>query len=129
GYDSALETHNAAASIPGSRRARIDQLRSDIRDQAHEVNSWKARTGAAFGGAIFALLIAGGAAYDLARDNLAPWLFLGLDRRTLILAMAGLGSASLILLALGVLMLRPRTLVKQAELEDLEREYESLLDS
>ncbi|HMG36712.1 MAG TPA: hypothetical protein VKM94_22440 [Blastocatellia bacterium] len=116
-------------SEAGSHRDRIDELRSIIRDQAYELNSLKAKTGAAFGGAVFALLLASCAAYDLIRGNLAPWLFLGLDRQFLILALAGLGLVSLALLAVGVLKLRPGAIQKQAELEELEREYETLLDS
>jgi hypothetical protein len=106
---------------------RIRALRIQIQELAGEVNSHKAKTGAAFGGAVFLVLLCVGAAYDLARGNVAPWLMLGLDRQVLTLIAWATGAVALTMMVLGLLKLLPESRRQEARLAELEREYDALL--
>jgi hypothetical protein len=108
--------------------ARLGSLRSQIEDLAHEVNTRKAKLGAALGGSVFLLLLSAGAAYDLARDNLVPWSMIGLDRQLLTWIAAASGLTSITLLVLGLVKLLPESHQREDRLAELEREYGDLLE-
>ena len=103
-------------------------IRSQIRDLASEVNSYKARAGGAFGASLFLILLSAGAGYDLAAGRMTPWLALGLDQVQLIGIAATLGFAGLVLVFLGAFKLRPAARRVEARLAQIEREYDELLD-
>jgi hypothetical protein len=109
-------------------RDQRERLRTGIRDLADEVNSRKARAGGAVGGGVFLLLLSGIAGYDLIRGNLAVWLAIGLSRQTLLLSGVVLGLTGFLLLAVGLLRLRPAARREEERLAALEHEYDSVAD-
>jgi hypothetical protein len=104
---------------------RLVELGASIRDLADDLNRHKARTGAMIGGAVFLLLLGGGAAYDIVRGNFRPWLFLGLDKVTLEV-LAGCFIFTALLLIVVALRLRPGDRKRELILNRLEREYDEL---
>jgi len=121
-------TNTSSPDSVSTLEERRRDLRNQISDLSSEVNTQKAKAGAALGGAAFLVLLSLGASYDLARDNLAPWLMLGLDRQLLKLIALATGVAAMLLLLAGLWKLLPESRRREARLADLEREYDDLID-
>jgi hypothetical protein len=103
-------------------------LRSSIRDLGHDIDVYKAKTGAALGGGVFLLLLAAGAAYDLITGNGTAWLALGIARQTLISILVALAGTAIILLGLALVRLRRRDTSLEIKLDLMEQEYAELLE-
>jgi len=108
--------------------AQLEKLRSSINDLGHQVDSYKIKTAAALGGGVFLLLLAAGAAYDLAAHKSASWLMLGVTRGTLTWIAYGLGSCSIILVFLAIVRIRRRDTNLDVRLDQMEREYAEMLE-
>jgi len=108
--------------------AHLVTLRSSISDLGHDIDLYKAKTGAALGGGVFLLLLAAGAAYDLISGNGKAWLALGIARQTLISILVGLAGVATILLGLALVRLKRRDTGLEIKLERMEQEYAELLE-
>ena len=108
--------------------AQLKKMRSSIIDLGYQVDSYKAKTGAALGGGVFLLLLAAGAAYDLVAGNVGMWLTLGATRETLVWITCGLGAGATILLVFGFRRVRRSEISAKARLEKMEQEYAELLE-
>lgn len=80
------------------------------------------------GGAVFLLMLAAGAAYDLLTGNTALSVALGVARETLTGIALGCGLAGLALLAHAVVQSRRSDQSRDTELAGLEQEYADLLE-
>lgn len=107
---------------------RARDLRARISDVAQEIDAHKAKTGAAMGGAVFLLLLAFGAGYDLVSGKIHLWSTFGFTRSTLQWLAAALAASSLLLFGLAALSERRRDRDKEALLDDLEQELAELLE-
>lgn len=110
-----------------STEDRARDLRARISDVAQEIDTHKAKTGAAMGGAVFLFLLALGAGYDLFSGKIHLWSTFGITRSTLQYLAAGLAASSLLLFVLARFIERRRDRDKEALLEDLEQELAELL--
>ena len=81
------------------------------------------------GGAVFLLMLAAGAAYDLITGNTALSVALGVTRETLTVIALGCGLGGLALLAHALVRSRRADQARAAELAVLEEEYADLLDA
>jgi hypothetical protein len=108
--------------------AQLIDLRSTISDLAHQIDSYKMKTGAALGGGLFVLLLAAGAAYDLIAGKAASWSMVGVTRQTLIAIAIGLTVGAILLLAIGLVLVRRRDAGLDIKLDRIEREYAELLE-
>jgi hypothetical protein len=108
--------------------ARIKQLRLKIDELGFEIDAYKNKTAAAMGGGIFLLLLASGALYDLAIGNASIQLALGLTRDQFYLLAFALAASSIALLLAGVIRQQKRDRVREAKLDELERELAALLE-
>ena len=118
-------------SDPGTvepRDAQLDKLRSSINDLGHEVDSYKSKTAAALGGGVFLLLLAVGAAYDLAVQKSASWLMLGVTRETLSWIAYGFGGLAILLVVLALVRIKRRDSNLDVRLDKLEQEYAEILE-
>ncbi|MEK6285514.1 MAG: hypothetical protein AABO57_07220 [Acidobacteriota bacterium] len=108
--------------------ARLKNLRLGISDLGQQVDSYKAKTAAALGGGVFLLLLAAGAAYDLALRRGGARLTLGVTRETLIWIVSVVGGAAIALLLLAFVRVRRRDIELDARLDQMEQEYAELLE-
>ena len=108
--------------------AHLVTLRSSISDLGHDIDLYKAKTGAALGGGVFLLLLAAGAAYDLITGNSTAWLALGITRQTLTSILVGLAGVAIILLGLALVRLKRRDTSLEMKLDRMEQEYAELLE-
>jgi membrane protein implicated in regulation of membrane protease activity len=108
--------------------AHLVTLRSSISDLGHDIDLYKAKTGAALGGGVFLLLLAAGAAYDLITGNRNAWLMLGITRETLISILVALAGVATILLGLAFVRLKRRDTSLEIKLDRMEQEYAELLE-
>lgn len=108
--------------------AHLVRLRSSISDLGHDIDLYKAKTGAALGGGVFLLLLAAGAAYDLITGKGTAWLALGIARQTLISIVVGFAGVAIILLGIALVRLKQRDTSLEIELDRMEQEYAELLD-
>jgi hypothetical protein len=108
--------------------AHLVTLRSSISDLGHDIDLYKAKTGAALGGGLFLLLLAAGAAYDLITGNRNAWLMLGITRETLISILVALAGVATILLGLAFVRLKRRDTSLEIKLDRMEQEYAELLE-
>jgi membrane protein implicated in regulation of membrane protease activity len=108
--------------------AHLVTLRSSISDLGHDIDLYKAKTGAALGGGVFLLLLAAGAAYDLITGNRNAWLMLGITRETLISILVALAGVATILLGLAFVRLKRRDTRLEIKLDRMEQEYAELLE-
>ena len=108
--------------------AHLVTLRSSISDLGHDIDLYKAKTGAALGGGVFLLLLAAGAAYDLITSNSTAWLALGITRQTLTSILVGLAGVAIILLGLALVRLTRRDTSLEIKLDRMEQEYAELLE-
>jgi membrane protein implicated in regulation of membrane protease activity len=108
--------------------AHLVTLRSSISDLGHDIDLYKAKTGAALGGGVFLLLLAAGAAYDLITGNSTAWLALGITRQTLTSILVALAGVAIILLGLALIRLKRRDTKLEIKLDRMEQEYAELLE-
>jgi len=106
----------------------LERIRSSISDLGYQVDSYKTKTAASLGAGVFLLLLAAGAAYDLAAGKVGMWLTLGVTRETLVWITSGLGAAATILLVFGFRRVRRSEISAKARLEQMEQEYADLLE-
>lgn len=115
-----------------SEAREIDQhmnaMRSRISDLGHEIDSRKAAVARSMGGAVFLLILAAGAAYDLVTRNTTLSVALGVTRETLTGIALGCGLAALALLAHAIVRAKFSDQSRDAELAGLEEEYADLLE-
>jgi hypothetical protein len=107
---------------------RLARLRSEISDEGHALDAYKAKTAAAMGGGCFLFLLAMLAIYDLYAGKTGVWLSVGITRDLLTWVGGALAAVSLALLALALLRQRRRDRTREARLAELELEYADLLD-
>ena len=103
-------------------------LKSRITEIGAEVDSYKARGAAALGGAVFALLMAAGAAYDIVAKKSSLWRTVGLSREGLHWLAGLFAIAGVAMLVIGVARTRRRDLARDAKLAELEEEMADLSD-
>ncbi|HLG16497.1 MAG TPA: hypothetical protein VJH03_18620 [Blastocatellia bacterium] len=109
---------------------RLTKLRSRISDIGQQIDSQRAKTGAALGGGVFLLLLAVGGFYEAVWGQPAFWSELGITAIqfrwiTVALFVVGFGA-----LAVGAARVVRRGRNRyDVELEDLQRELERLTDS
>jgi hypothetical protein len=108
--------------------AHLIRLRSSISDLGHDIDLYKAKTGAALGGGVFLLLLAAGAAYDLITGNGTAWLALGIAQQTLTSILIGLAGVAIILLGIALVRLKRRDTTLEMKLDRMEQEYAELLE-
>lgn len=107
---------------------RLTELGARISDLGHEIDARKATVARSMGGAVFLLMLAVGAAYDLMTHNAALLVVLGVTRETLTWIAFGCGLAGLALLAHALAWSRLGDQTRDAELARLEQDYAELLD-
>jgi len=108
--------------------AQLKNLRSSISDLGNQVDSYKTKTAAAFGAAVFLLFLAAGAAYDLVAQKGGVWLILGVTRETLVWIASALMVSATILLMFGFRRVKLSDAGVRAKLDLMEREYSELLE-
>ena len=109
-----------------SSEAEIRALRESISDVGHQIDSHKTKVAGALGGAVFTLLLALGAFYDLAAGKSGVWLTLGITRENLVWIAIALALGSLLLFAKGFVMVRGRNRQLVETLDRMERDYADL---
>jgi hypothetical protein len=114
---------------PGSIENRQRDLRSRISEAGQQIDSYKAKTAALLGGGVFLLLLALGAAYDLAAGKAGVWLAFGITKNAFYWIAGGLAVGSLVLLGLGCRREHRRDRRREAGLAELEQELADLLES
>ena len=107
--------------------ARLNELRTRIRDAGQEIDEYKATTGMAMGGGVFLGLLAAGAGYDLIFGKTGIWLGIGLSHSMLTWLACVFGGASVTMLLTGWLRQRSSARAREATLADLELEFARLL--
>lgn len=107
---------------------RLNETRSRISDLGYEIDARKAAVARSMGGAVFLLILAAGAAYDLVTRNAALSIALGVTRETLLRIALCCGLGGLALLAHAVVRSRFSDQSRDAELATLEQAYADLLD-
>ena len=107
---------------------RLNQTRSRISDLGCEIDARKAAVARSMGGAVFLLMLAAGAAYDLVTHNAALSIALGVTRETLLRIALCCGLGGLALLVHAFVRSRFSDQSRDAELATLEHAYAELLD-
>ena len=107
---------------------RLNETRSRISDLGHEIDVRKATVARSMGGAVFLLMLAAGAAYDLITHNAALSVVLGVTRETLSRIALCCGLAGLVLLAHAIVRSRFSDQSRDAELARLEQDYADQMD-
>lgn len=125
-HSSSQETTHQSDSLAVDRQ--LTELGSRIRDLGHEIDVRKATVARSMGGAVFLLVLALGAAYDLVTHNAALLVVLSVTRETLIRIAFGCGLVGLALLAHALVRSRLGDQTRDAELARLEQDYTELLD-
>jgi membrane protein implicated in regulation of membrane protease activity len=113
---------------PESTDAELINLRSSISDLAHQIDVYKAKSGAALGGGVFILLLAAGAAYDLVSGKAGAWSMLGVTHQTLLAIAVVLSVGAILLLTIGLLRAKRRDASLDVKLDQMEQEYAELLE-
>jgi hypothetical protein len=108
---------------------RVAALQAAIRDLGEKVDSYKARTAAALGGGVFALLLALGGAYDLARGNAAVWGAIGLTEAQVRWLTIGLALVGGLLLVTSFIRRRNYDTTPETRLEEMEVELAEMLSN
>ena len=126
-------SHSSSQAIPQHSEPlavdrQLTELGSRISDLGYEIDSRKATVARSMGGAVFLLMLALGAAYDLVTHNAALMVVLGVTRETLIRIAFACGLAGLALLAHALVWPRLGDQTRDAELARLEQDYTELLD-
>jgi hypothetical protein len=93
------------------------------------MDSRKAVVARSMGAAVFLLMIAAGAAYDLVTRNTAVSIALGVTHETLTRIALGCGIGGVVLLAHGFVRSRLSDQSREVELAALEEEYAELLEA
>jgi len=106
----------------------LKETRSRIRDLGHEIDARKGTVARSMGGAVFFLLLAAGAAYDLITHNTALSVALGVTREKLSRIALGFSLVGLALLTHAVVRSRFSDRTRDAELARLEQDYADQLD-
>lgn len=106
----------------------MDELRLLIKEAGNQTDLDKAKTAGALGAAVFSLMLALGAAYDLATGNPSLQIALGVSKNMLIVITVALGLSSLVLFAIAAMRERRRNGEQAAKLDELEEELAQLLD-
>ena len=125
-HSSRQESTHQSESLAVDRQ--LTELGSRISDLGHEIDSRKAMVARSMGGAVFLLMLALGAAYDLVTHNAALLVILGVTREALIWIAFGCGLAGLALLAHALVWSKLGDQTRDAELARLEQDYTELLD-
>jgi hypothetical protein len=107
---------------------RLNETRSRINDLGHEIDARKAAVARSMGGAVFLLMLAAGATYDLVTRNYSLSIALGVTGETLLRIALCCGLAGIALMAHAIVRLRLRDRLRDAELAELEEAYADLLD-
>jgi hypothetical protein len=107
---------------------RLNETRSRISDLGYEIDARKAAVARSMGGAVFLLMLAAGAAYDLVTRNAALSIALGVTRETLLRMALGCGLGGLALLAYAIVRSKFSDRSRDAELAMLADAYADLLD-
>ncbi|MEW6127044.1 MAG: hypothetical protein AB1757_08395 [Acidobacteriota bacterium] len=105
----------------------IAELRNQISELALQVDAFKARKGGAVGGAIFLLLLAAIATYDLLNGKTGVWLSVGITPALLQFLAVAFAVIGFALLAYAWISERRRGELPEAKLAKLEDELERLL--
>lgn len=106
---------------------RIVTLQESIRDLGEKVDSEKAKSAAALGGGVFALLLAAGGAYDLATGNAGVWAAVGLSVNQVYWLTIGLAVLSVLLLATAFVLHRNYDSSRETRLAQMEVELSELI--
>lgn len=107
---------------------RLNETRSRINDLGHEIDARKAAVARSMGGAVFLLMLAAGATYDLVTRNYSLSIALGVTGETLLRIALCCGLAGIALMAHAIVRSRLRDRLRDAELAELEEAYADLLD-
>ena len=107
---------------------RITELKSEIRELGGRVDSNKARTAGAMGGAVFLLLLGVGGGYDLVNGNHSISVAVGVSQALFKWVVILLGSSGLFLLAVAFLRESKRDRSVESRLAELEEELADLLE-
>ena len=105
---------------------RRSSLESRIKELGAEADSYKAGSAAAFGGAVFLLLIAAGAAYDIITRKASLWRAVGVSREGLHWLAGLFVVAGAALLGLGIVRTRRGDPARDETLARLEEELANL---
>lgn len=105
----------------------IAELRNQISDLAMQVDAYKARKGGAAGGAVFLLLLAVMAGYDLMNGKAGLWAMVGITAELLKFLVVAFVVVGLVLLAFVWFSGRRRGNLPEMKLAELEDELERLL--
>jgi hypothetical protein len=122
-----VETNQECPPLP-IKTTRAHQTRSRINDLGHEIDARKAAVARSMGGAVFLLMLAAGATYDLVTRNYSLSIALGVTGETLLRIALCCGLAGIALMAHAIVRLRLRDRLRDAELAELEEAYADLLD-
>lgn len=106
----------------------MSELRSRINEMGDEADLQRAKTAAALGGGVFALLLALGGIYDLATGNASVRIALNVSREVFTVINIALAVLAVALLALALIRERSRNRLREEELDALEEEFARLLD-
>jgi hypothetical protein len=126
-----LDSQNQSETAPdesSSTEKQITEVRSRISDLGFEMDAEKAGLGMAMGAGVFLILLAALAIYDLLTGKAGVWVAIGITRDTLNLAAYGCGGVGIALIAYALIRRLRRDRKREAELDELEREYSRLLD-
>lgn len=107
---------------------RLNETRSRISDLGHEIDARKAAVARSMGGAVFLLMLAAGATYDLVTHNSALSIALGVTGETLLRIALCCGLAGFALMAHAIVRSRFRDRLQDVELAELEEAYADLVD-
>jgi hypothetical protein len=105
---------------------RIALLKSQIQELGEQIDSYKAKTAGALGGAVFTLLLAAGGVYDLLNGKTSLWSGIGISKELFKWLVPGLAACSLALFALAWVRESKRDRGLNSTLEDLEEELAEL---
>ena len=108
--------------------ARISELKSQVRELGDAVDSYKARTAGAMGGAVFLLLLGVGGAYDLLNGNQSISTTIGVTQNLFKWVTIILGSTGLVLLLVALRRESKRDRTIERRLARLEDELADLLE-
>ncbi len=117
-----------AADDAARRTQRIAELKTRIREAGDRLDTYRAKTAAALGAAVFLFLLAIGGLYDLLKGNVSIQIALGIGRLGFIWLTSALTLCSLVLFVIALLRERRHDSGNVARLQEWEEELAELLD-
>jgi hypothetical protein len=107
---------------------RVRSLENDIRDLGEQIDSYRAATGGALGGAVFLLLLSACGLYDILSNNASIWSAVGLSPGGVYWLTLLLGAAGLFLLFIGISRTVRKDRSREDRLEEMQRELADLIE-